>query len=89
MIKINNKNINDILKSKDSIEKYYDLSALLYGIFIRINHLENSLETKVHFAEAMTLFLRLNSHSLFNDDEISDTLLNRYRVKKQLLVLKI
>lgn len=84
MIKINDKNINDILKSKDSIEKYYDLMTLLYRVFIKINLLEDSLETMVNFIEAITLFLRLNSRSLFNDDEVSDLLITRYISNKAL-----
>lgn len=82
MININDKNINEILKEKESIEKYNALMSILYTVFIKINALEDSLETKVHFLEAITLFLRLNSRSLFKDDEISIKLKKRYEVKK-------
>lgn len=85
MIKINDRNINDIFKDDDIIEKYRALISFLYGVFIQINNLEDSLETKVHFTEAVTLFLRLNSHSLFNDDELSDSLKNRYSSNKALV----
>lgn len=84
MIKINNRNINDIFKDEDIIEQYHVLMFLLYGTFIRINNLEDSLETKVNFTEAITLFLRLNSRSLFNDDELSDSLKKRYASNKAL-----
>lgn len=86
MIKINDRNINDIFKDDDIIEKYRALISFLYGVFIQINNLEDSLETKVHFTEAVTLFLRLNSHSLFNDDELSDSLKNRYSSNKALVI---
>lgn len=82
MININDKNINEILKEKESIEKYNALISILYAVFIKINDLEDSIETKVHFFEAITLFLRLNSRSLFNDDEISIKLKKRYEVNK-------
>ena len=79
MIKINNKNINDILKEKDSIEKYCKLMDVLYVPFVIRNDLEDSLVTKTHFIEAMTLFLRMNSSSLFDDTKPSDKLIERYK----------
>lgn len=84
MIKINNRNINDIFKDEDIIEKYSDVLSVLYAVFLKINDIEKSIESMVRFVEALTLFLRLNSSSLLSREQIPIELIIRYLAGKSL-----
>ncbi len=84
MIKINDRNINDIFKDEDIIEKYNDIMSILYASFIKINDIEKTVESMVRFMEALTLFLRLNSSSLLSREQIPMELIIRYSTDKSL-----
>lgn len=60
MIKINDKNINDILKAKDAVERFDGILGLLYLVFIDAAKIEYSAKSFVHFVEAFSIFLSLN-----------------------------
>ena len=84
MIKINDRNINDVFKDEDIIEKYSDVLSVLYAVFLKINDIEKSIESMVRFVEALTLFLRLNSSSLLSREQIPIELIIRYLAGKSL-----
>lgn len=60
MIKINDKKINDILKKEDAIEKFGNVLALLYSVFIEAAEIKHSAKSFVHFVEAFSIFLSFN-----------------------------
>ena len=82
MIKINDRNINDIFKDVDNIEKHIQVLSVLYAVFLKINDIEKSIESMVRFLEALTLFLRLNSSSLLSREQIPTELINRFLAGK-------
>ena len=82
MIKINDRNNNDIFKNVDNIEKHSQVLSVLYAVFLKINDIEKSIESMVRFLEALTLFLRLNSSSLLSREQIPTELINRYLAGK-------
>ena len=53
MIKINDRNINDIFKNVDNIEKHSQVLSVLYAVFLKINDIEKSIESMVRFLEAL------------------------------------
>ena len=81
MIKINDRNINDIFKDVDNIEKHMQVLPVLYAVFLKINDIEKSIESMVRFLEALTLFLRLNSSSLLSREQIPTELPHRENVE--------
>ena len=84
MIKINDRNINDIFKDVDNIEKHMQVLPVSYAVFLKINDIEKSIESMVRFSEALTLFLRLNSSSRLSREQIPTELINRYLACKLL-----
>lgn len=85
MFKLNGRNVEDILKDSDNIEKFADIYNTLYHSFIAIAEMKHSVETFVHFTEALALYLSINSDfvknysSTLKDDK---ELIDRFNIKK-------
>ena len=90
MFTINNKNVEDILKEHDIIEKFQDLQNALYQLFYTTLRIEKNMETWLHFNEALTLYLVINSD--FRSTNVRDIMRNapiflKYETDKRFLSL--
>ena len=60
-MKINDRNVEDILKDPDIIDKFCKVVNVLYDTFIRVSKIEPSEESETHFLEALAIYIGTNS----------------------------